>query len=141
MNKSTLDGFTTVSTAVAVNGVIPFATVNTTGCSIKFDSTNNAAIIATPGLYEVTFNGYGATTGTTGGTLKAQLANDNTLLPCATASSACDSSTDVENLSFTKIIRVKASCCMVDNSAVLQVLNTGGAASYGMVHLTIVKLA
>lgn len=59
----------------------------------------------------------------------------------ALSSDTSASTTDVRNISFTKVIRVNPSCCAVNNQANLTFVNTGLGAIYTNANVVITKLA
>jgi len=69
-----------------------------------------------------------------------QLENNGTAVPGVVASEDVTTDTAIVNLGFTTVIKVKPSCPMVCNKAVLSVVNTGIAATYTNATITIVKL-
>lgn len=139
-NKSTLNAYTNASLAVATNAAIPFSNAQGTGCSIRFTPGSTQVTIATPGLYEIIFNGTGFTSGVAGNII-VQLRNNDVAVPGATTSAASTAAADVESLSFSTILEVCPSCCAVNNRAHLTVVNTGVATTYTNVHLSVIKLA
>ena len=50
--------------------------------------------------------------------------SDNVVVPDALAVATSTSTTDYVNLAFTTLVRVKPSCCTVDNTTTLTFLNT-----------------
>ena len=77
----------------------------------------------------------------TQGAITVQLQNNGTAVPGALSSDTSASTTDVRNLSFTKVIRVNPSCCAVNNQANLTFVNTGLGAIYTNANVVITKLA
>lgn len=71
----------------------------------------------------------------------APFQNNGTAVPGALSSDTSASTTDVRNLSFTKVIRVNPSCCAVNNQANLTFVNTGLGAIYTNANVVITKLA
>ena len=92
-----------------------------------------------PGYYYVTFNAIAAAT-TTVGELTIELYNNGVAVPGAIAGATTTTAGDNLDFAFTTIVRVPPSCCAVDNTARLTVVNTGVDATYVDVNLNITKL-
>jgi hypothetical protein len=92
-----------------------------------------------PGYYYVTFNADGAAT-TAVGDIVVVLQNNGVAVPGAIATFTTTVADDATNLAFSTIIRVPHSCCAVDNTANLTLVNTGVAATYTNVNINITKL-
>lgn len=138
--KSVLDTYTLTDTAVAVNGLLPLEQNQLlTGCAITHTPGSTAIILNEPGLYLVNFDVEGFVTGETG-VLTAQLFKNGVAVPGATATSSSTSATNIETVGFSKIIQVKPSCCVVDNTASLTFVNTGVASTYTTINVNVIKL-
>lgn len=87
-------------------------------------------------------NYYGTATATTSGTdpIIVQLANNGTAVPAGNASALSASANTPVSLSFTTAVKVLASCCAVDNTTVLSVLNNGIAADFTNVEIVVKKV-
>ena len=123
---------------VAVNGLLTFTTDRIlTGCT----ATRNGQTfqLNKPGYYYVTFNADGAAT-TAVGDIVVVLQNNGVAVPGAIATFTTTVADDATNLAFSTIIRVPPSCCAVDNTANLTLVNTGVAATYTNVNINITKL-
>jgi hypothetical protein len=68
------------------------------------------------------------------------LQNNGVAVPGAIATFTTTVADDATNLAFSTIIRVPPSCCAVDNTANLTLVNTGVAATYTNVNINITKL-
>lgn len=137
--KSTLYAYTQASQNIGVNAPINFNSKQKTGCSIELEGTN-AVEIENPGLYLVEFNAVGSTQGTAGD-IAVQLQKNGVDVLGAIASESSSTTTDIGSISFSTIIDVLPSCCSVDNSVNLSVVNTGVAATYTNVAINVIKLA
>ena len=123
---------------VAVNGLLTFTTDRIlTGCT----ATRNGQTfqLNKPGYYYVTFNADGAAT-TAAGDVVVVLQNNGVAVPGAIATQTVAAADDAVNLAFTTIIRVPPSCCAVDNTANLTLVNTGVAATFTNANINITKL-
>ena len=133
-----ISSYNTTSQAVTTNGTIAFTTDRIlTGCT----ATRNGATfqLNKPGYYYVTFNATASATDTVG-LLTVELYNNGVAVPGAEASTATTVADNVSNYAFSTIVRVPPSCCMVDNTARLTVVNTGVDATYTNVNINITKL-
>jgi hypothetical protein len=133
-----ISSYNTTSQAVATNGLLTFTTDRIlTGCTAtRNDQTFQ---LNKPGYYYVTFNAVAAAT-TTVGELTVELYNNGVAVPGAEASYTTTTAGDNANYAFSTIIRVPPSCCVVNNTARLTVVNTGVDATYANVNINITKL-
>jgi hypothetical protein len=133
-----LSSYNNTSQEVAINGLLTFTTDRIlTGCT----ATRNGQTfqLNKPGYYYVTFNADGAAT-TAVGDIVVVLQNNGVAVPGAIATFTTTVADDATNLAFSTIIRVPPSCCAVDNTANLTLVNTGVAATYTNVNINITKL-
>ena len=133
-----ISSYNNTSQEVAVNGLLTFTTDRIlTGCT----ATRNGQTfqLNKPGYYYVTFNADGAAT-TAVGDIVVVLQNNGAAVPGAIATFTTTVADDATNLAFSTIIRVPPSCCAVDNTANLTLVNTGVAATYTNVNINITKL-
>ena len=138
--KSILDTYTTANTAVAVDGLLPLEQNNIlTGCSITHVAGSTTVSLVKPGQYLVAFNADGTTSGTAGN-ISVQLYNNGVAVPGAISTAEMDTTIDTGNVSFTKVISVKPSCCVIDNTANLTFVNTGVATLYTNINVNVIKL-
>ena len=137
-----VDSYNIQSQTVDVNGLLTFS-INSilTGCTVSHTAGSTTFSLNKPGLYFVSFNAVGTISGATAGAITVQLQNNGTAVPGALSSDTSASTTDVRNLSFTKVIRVNPSCCAVNNQANLTFVNTGLGAIYTNANVVITKLA
>ena len=133
-----ISSYNTTSQAVATNGLLTFTTDRIlTGCT----ATRNGQTfqLNKPGYYYVTFNAVAAATDTVG-LLTVDLYNNGIAVPGAEASFTTTTAGNEATYAFSTIIRVPPSCCAVDNTAHLTVVNTGVDATYSNVNINITKL-
>ena len=133
-----ISSYNNTSQEVAINGLLTFTTDRIlTGCT----ATRNGQTfqLNKPGYYYVTFNADGAAT-TAVGDIVVVLQNNGVAVPGAIATFTTTVADDVTNLAFSTIIRVPPSCCAVDNTVNLTLVNTGVAATYTNVNINITKL-
>ena len=122
---------------VAVDGLLTFTTDRIlTGCTV----TRNGPTfqLNKPGYYYVTFNSNGSATSVANVTIELQ--NNGIAVPGATATITPTAVGDTMNFAFATIIKVPPSCCSVDNTANLTLVNTGVAAIFTNVNINITKL-
>ena len=133
-----ISSYNNTSQDVAINGLLTFTTDRIlTGCT----ATRNGQTfqLNKPGYYYVTFNADGAAT-TAVGDIVVVLQNNGVAVPGAIATFTTTVADDVTNLAFSTIIRVPPSCCAVDNTANLTLVNTGVAATFTNANINITKL-
>ena len=133
-----ISSYNNTSQEVAINGLLTFTTDRIlTGCT----ATRNGQTFQLNklGYYYVTFNADGAAT-TAVGDIVVVLQNNGVAVPGAIATFTTTVADDATNLAFSTIIRVPPSCCAVDNTANLTLVNTGVAATYTNVNINITKL-
>ena len=122
---------------VAVDGLLTFTTDRIlTGCTV----TRNGQTfqLNKPGYYYVTFNA--DTSAATVDAITVELQNNGIAVPGATATTTPAVANDVMNLAFATIIKVPPSCCAIDNTANLTLVNTGVATTFTNVNINITKL-
>ena len=122
---------------VAVDGLLTFTTDRIlTGCTV----TRNGPTfqLNKPGYYYVTFNANGSATSVADVTIELQ--NNGIAVPGATATITPAAVGNIMIFAFATIIKVPPSCCAVDNTANLTLVNTGVAAIFTNVNINITKL-
>ena len=133
-----ISSYNTNTQAVVTDGLLTFTTDRIlTGCT----ATRNGDTfqLNKPGYYYVTFNAVAAAT-TTVGELTVALYNNGVEVPGAFATITTTTAGNNDNYAFSTIIRVAPSCCAVDNTARLTVVNTGVDATYTNANINITKL-
>lgn len=123
---------------VATNGTLAFTTDRIlTGCTATRDGSTFQ--LNKPGYYYVTFNASGAATSVVGDIVVA-LQNNGVTVPGATATVSPTVINSTRNFAFSTIIKVPPSCCAIDNTANLTIVNTGVAATFTNANINITKL-
>lgn len=113
------EAYSTIETIFVENQPITFENIRFDDCRVRVTNSNTFTICA-PGRYYVYFGSTGQT-GAAGTPFSVQLFNNGVAVP------AVDSQTEVatpHDLSFSTIINVRPSNCMIDNVARLQVVVT-----------------
>ena len=133
-----INSYTSTSQTILTNALINF-NINAvkTGCTVTHAEGTPTFSLNRPGLYYVAFNADALPTAA--GDLVAQLMSNNELVPGAIATTT-GTTTSTESLSFSRIIQVKPSCCSIDNSVNLTVINSGVGATYSNANIVITKL-
>lgn len=101
-----------------------------TSCTAQHIAGSPSIVLNRPGYYYVSFNTIAAATGAETEPITVQLYNEEDLIAGATASEVSLSTTDTVNLSFSTIVRVRPSCCFVDNTGILTFKSTGVDATF-----------
>lgn len=134
-----ISSYNSASQTLAVNDLLAFNTDRIkTGCTVEHLEGGTTFKLIKPGYYYITFNA--VVTGADAGNVSVQLQNGSVVVPGALASASSAAATDVNNLSFATIIKVAPSCCMIDNTVTLSLINNGLAATYSVANLNITKL-
>ena len=133
-----ISSYTSTSQTLLTNALINF-NINAveTGCTVTHAEGTPTFSLNRPGLYYVAFNADALPTAA--GDLVVQLRSNNELVPGAIATTT-GTTTSTESLSFSRIIQVKPSCCSIDNSINLTVINSGVGATYSNANIVITKL-
>ena len=93
-------------------------------CSVQHQEGSPSIVLHGAGTYKIEFNGIFTAPSTEATTINVQMLSDNVVVPDALAVATSTSTTDYVNLAFTTLVRVKPSCCAVDNTTTLTFLNT-----------------
>lgn len=132
MSKSAIYTANTVSTAVAVNGIIPVgSTVRRFGQNIRQDG--NTITVSGPGYYLV--NVSATVVPTAAGTVTITGQKDGVAVSGATAAETTAAAATTVNLSLAYIVR--NTCC---NSSILSFVLGGAASTVSNLAVSIVKL-
>ena len=138
--KSILNAYTITNQTITTNQTVDFNNTNIlNGCSIDFNSGSPSIYLRKPGVYLVTMDASVAEAGTAG-VITMQLQRNGVNVNGAQASIDSTAAGDTDSMSFTTVIKVLPSCCSVDNTTTLTVLNTGVEAIYSNANVTVVKL-
>ena len=123
---------------VATNGTLTFTTDRIlTGCTATRDGSTFQ--LNKPGYYYITFNAVGEATAAAGD-IVVTLQNNGVAVPGATATFTVAAIATSVGLSLATIIKVSPSCCAIDNTANLTIVNTGVAATFTNANINITKL-
>lgn len=142
--KSALDTYTNVSTTLVSGATLPL-NVNYihTGNSISHTAGSGTINLVKGGLYAISISATVAESGTAGN-VSFQLYRNGIAVPAAIATVTSETTTDLETIGFTKLIRVDDVCCCAGNgqdAIPLTFINTGVGATYTNIQVTVVKLA
>lgn len=117
--KSALEAVTTTEQTLVADGFITFETNSIlTGCSITHVAGTNVIKLGKRGLYLIAVNIDLSPTVT--GDIAIQLVNNGVAIPGALAT-ITGTAGDTYNLTVNALVRVLPSCCVVDNTASIQV--------------------
>ena len=132
-----ISSYNTTTQAVATGDLLTFTTDRIlTGCTAT--RSGQTFQLNKPGYYYVTFNAIAAAT--TLGELTVELQNNGVVVPGAVSTYTTTTDGDNASYAFSTIIRVPPSCCVVDNTARLTLVNSGVDATYTNVNINITKL-
>lgn len=124
------------------NDVVDFTVDNVkTGCTVIHTPGTGVFTLAKPGFYYVTLSAVGAASAAGTDPITLALFNGATAIPGATSSATSTSATDVVNLTVNCIIPVRPSCCAINNTVYLSVVNTGVDATFSNATITITKIS
>ncbi len=102
-----------------------------TSCSSQHMAGSPAVILNRPGYYYVSFNTIAtASAETETAPITVQLFNEEDEIPGAVASAVSATDTDDVNLTFSTIVRIRPSCCSIDNTGILTFKSTGAGATF-----------
>ena len=133
-----ISSYNITTQTVAANGLLTFTTDRIlTGCTATRDGSTFQ--LNKPGYYYVTFNAVAAATEAVG-ELVVELQNNGVAVPGAEAASTTTTAGNNDNYAFATIIKVPPSCCAIDNTAKLTLVNTGVEATFANVNVNITKL-
>lgn len=136
--KSALDSVTVAAQAVVADGYLDFATNSILdGCSISHVAGSNTVSLLKRGLYQVSVNA--DIEPTAAGDIAVQLVRNGVAIPGSIATVTGAAATTY-NVAFTALVKVLPSCCVIDNTANLQVQVTA-AGTVTNAHIVVVKEA
>jgi hypothetical protein len=136
--KSALDSVTVAAQAVVADGFLDFATNSILdGCSISHVAGSNTVSLLKRGLYQVSVNA--DVEPTAAGDIAVQLIKNGVAVPGAIAT-VTGAAGDTYSVAFTVLVKVLPSCCVIDNTANLQV-QVSAAGTVTDAHIVAVKLA
>lgn len=124
---------------IAADGLLSFSTNRIlTGCTVKHAEGTPTIRLTKPGYYYVNVNA--TVSDTAAGTITLKLKDGAIDVPGAAASITVGATTDEASLGFTTIVRVLPSCCAIDNTASLTIVNSGIEATFVSATVDITKL-
>lgn len=133
-----ISSYNTTSQNVATNGLLAFTTDRIlTGCTVT--RNGNTFQLNKPGYYYVTFNADAAATAALG-TSTIELYNNGVAVFGAKATKTTTVAGNLDNYAFATIIRVPPSCCAIDNTVRLTIVNTGVPVTVTNTNINITKL-
>lgn len=139
-----LQAYTYNATGVTVpaNTAVKFENVVVeTGCTATATPGTTTINLNKPGYYMVQFNGYGAaSTAAATGTVEITMYNNGVEVPYASSSNSSTTTTDVEDIGFSTIVRVLPSCPSIDNDVAITFVNTGTSALFYNTNVVVTKL-
>lgn len=109
-----------------------------TGTTVTHTPGTSIFTLNRPGYYYVTVTASGAATAAGTDPISLALFNGTVQLPGAVSTALSE---DTTSMTINTIIPVRPSCCMVDNTVELHVVNTGVEATYDNTTITITKIA
>lgn len=101
-----------------------------TSCTSQHLAGSPSIVLNRPGYYYVSFNTIATATDTETEPITVQLYNEDDAIEGAVASELSAAATEIVNLSFSTIVRVRPSCCYVDNTGILTFKSTGADAVF-----------
>lgn len=135
-----ISSYNSAQQILSVDGLVSFDTDRIkTGCTITHTPGSTTFTLTRPGYYYISFNTIVSSTET--GNVVVQLRNGTTLIPGAIASADVAATTDIDTIGFSTIIRVPPSCCAIDNTAVISIINSGISATLTSPNINITKLS
>lgn len=134
-----ISSYNSIPQAVAANGLVNFNIDRIqTGCTVTHTDGSPTFQLNKPGYYYITFNA--VVTNAATGNITAQLQNGTVAIPGAVSTISVAADTDIGTLAFATIVKVPPSCCALDNTANLTIINSGVAATYNVANINITKL-
>ena len=102
-----------------------------TSCSSQHMAGSPAVVLNRPGYYYVSFSTIAAASAETEtAPITVQLYNEEEEIPGAVASAVSTANTDDVSLAFSTIVRIRPSCCSIDNTGILTFKTTGADATF-----------
>ena len=102
-----------------------------TSCPAQHTAGSPSIVLNRPGYYFVGFNAIAVASETTETEpITVQLYNEGDVVEGAVASELSATNTELVNLAFSTIVRVRPSCCIVDNTGILTFKTIGANATF-----------
>lgn len=112
-----------------------------TGCTVTANEPTNTVTLRREGIYSVQFNAIISNTTSSSEFIGINMERDGVDVPEAQTGAASSSTSDVDAVSFSTLVRVRPSCCSVDNTTRLQFKVTGSDALVYFANVVVTKLA
>lgn len=109
-----------------------------TGCTVGHGAGTTSFTLNRPGYYYITFNTTFDTEDT--GVATVELQNGGVTVSGAIGSETIATAGDIKSIAFATIIRVLPSCCAIDNTATITIVNTGIELTATTTNINITKL-
>jgi hypothetical protein len=116
------------------------ATIKTCSCA-SVDTPTNTIHLNKEGIYQISFNAIIANSASSSDVINVSMYNKGVEVQQALAGVASSSSDDVENISFSTILRVRPSCEMIDNTTDLQFILSGTDALVYFANVDVIKVS
>lgn len=113
----------------------------TKNVALNCSTTDTSVTLSRAGVYQVTATASAATTVSAATNITMELESNGSQLADVESTVTSTSSTDVQTMSLTALVRVNQTVCPLnDNSVTLTLVNTAGEATYSAVTMTVVRL-
>lgn len=134
--------YTGTDQTLDTNDKVAFINYGVTVGSHVRKGENGTILLTSPGVYEIHFNADLANNTSTSGEVSTQMYVNGGAYGGAVATATSSGLTNVQNIGFTALVRVRPNCCVVADNlpAVLSFVNTGVEAVYANAALTIKKV-
>ena len=136
--KSLLNTYNVSSQAVDTGDTLLFNNVNIdTGCSIDFSPGTGEITLQNPGVYLILADA--TISATAPGVVTMQINRGSNAINGAKTSTTVEAGSSYSS-SVSTLVKVLPSCCAVNNSVIITVINSGIATTYTNLNLTAIKL-
>lgn len=112
-----------------------------TGCTVTANAPSNTITLHRPGFYKVDFNAVVSNDEASTELIGIIMESNGVEVPEAQTSATSSSTTGVEAVSLSTLVRVRPNCCAVDNTARLQFKVTGSNALVYFANVVVTKIA
>ena len=115
--------------------------VEQTGCTATANVPTNTITLNKDGFYIVDFNAIVSNADSVNEFLNVIMQNNGVDVYSAQAGATSSSTSDIENIEFTTLVRVRPNCCAVDNTTRLQFKVTGSNVLVYFANVVVTKIA
>lgn len=115
--------------------------VEQTGCTATANTPTNTIELNRQGFYMVHFNAVISNDNDVNEFINVVMQNNGVDVESAQAGATSSSTTDIENIAFTALVRVRPSCCSVNNRVRLRFKVTGSNAIVYFANVVVTKIA